>query len=543
VSGSGKILFSYPLSEDISEPLKIRRSGKYFFTLHYDYGCNIIMKWEIINFIFKKVGSYNLGNSGILSSKSTIFLKYFNIPLHNGGWVEDGDTDATYKIVSNELSVDSYGSATGLSGPEIHKGISLSTFKFSMKFNPEYVYGNDIIKVMLIGDNYDIVVTIGRVEISILSTTSYSHQVEISSGTYSTINISVTDGTLSAFLNNQMIHTSDCGPCVFNLISVKIMNSIRSNRDYIRINNLKMFGYFYDDIISTNAFIVDEYYSKSSLEIQEGSSVIAIEGPPIKIGTIVGIGADDYEEIVVVGTTSSGVYLTEFPTKFSHTEGSEVWYSNNFYIFNDYTYTTHGGALYVIDHTYNRVIDVVSSSIYYGIDATCGLEYEDNYVIGFMHVTNFVYIDIQSYEIRDVMNVENVMADGSTVIDVEDVDIVGDSIARLQSKANYYGQNIFWSEYNMQFTPIRKFVDSVTLGAESSIMPADAISIVRVDLSASDQYANPLTYENVIFSDDDNTGYMTIPNTYTNSYGACHSFYRSGTIPREVEISAKVIQR
>jgi hypothetical protein len=144
-----------------------------------------------------------------------------------------------------------------------------------------------------------------------------------------------------------------------------------------------------------------------------------------------------------------------------------------------------------------------------------------------------------------VMNMDNIRADQVTNIAVYDLAINGGTMYRLQLEATYYGTNNGWATYNYQTAPIRPFVDFITLGAEPIILPADGKSVSVITAIVQDQYGNGMINKPVSFTDDNATGYITIPQVYTDAYsatGKATTVYKSGTDVTPVIIEGTATQ-
>jgi len=76
----------------------------------------------------------------------------------------------------------------------------------------------------------------------------------------------------------------------------------------------------------------------------------------------------------------------------------------------------------------------------------------------------------------DVMTMDNIRDDLITTITVYDVAVQGTTLYRLQQEGTYYGIDNAWgSKYNYQVSPIRSFVDAISVGADPTILPANGL--------------------------------------------------------------------
>jgi hypothetical protein len=124
--------------------------------------------------------------------------------------------------------------------------------------------------------------------------------------------------------------------------------------------------------------------------------------------------------------------------------------------------------------------------------------------------------------------------------------VYGDGIYRLQDEATYYGVDNDWgSQYNYQLTPARSFIDSITVTAYPTILPANGTNISTLTASVFDQYGRGAVYKPVFWTDDDNFGYVTIDPTYTDLFfgtGETTSYYRAGIQARTVTVTGRATQ-
>lgn len=143
------------------------------------------------------------------------------------------------------------------------------------------------------------------------------------------------------------------------------------------------------------------------------------------------------------------------------------------------------------------------------------------------------------------MAMDNVKNNQSTVIPIYDIDIDGDNLYRLQMAATYYGTDYTWTTYNYQISPIRSFIDFITVDAVSHILPATGRNTTVVTSVTLDQYGQGVVNKPVTFKDDDPIGFITTKEVYTDIFyntGKANTGYTSGTALRVVTIDASVTQ-
>ena len=174
-------------------------------------------------------------------------------------------------------------------------------------------------------------------------------------------------------------------------------------------------------------------------------------------------------------------------------------------------------------------------------DCTISGSYFDDFIYSSGRLT-FPSSEIEFF---GVMNLDNIKTDQATYIEVNDLDIVGDNLYRLQNKATYYGNDYIWGTYNYQVSPIRSFVDFITVDSDTHIIPATGRNTAEVQALVLDQYGEGVSNKPITFIDDDDIGYMLTKTVYTNSYlshGNAISNYMSGTDLRIVTINVSATQ-
>jgi hypothetical protein len=144
-----------------------------------------------------------------------------------------------------------------------------------------------------------------------------------------------------------------------------------------------------------------------------------------------------------------------------------------------------------------------------------------------------------------IMTMDNIKNNQSTVIPIYDIDIDGDNLYRLQRDATYYGTDNTWSTYNYQISPIRSFVDFITVDSSTHILPATGRNTATIYSVTLDQYGQGVFNRPVTFTDDDPKGFITTKTVYTDVFyntGRADTGYTSGTALRVVKIDAAVTQ-
>jgi len=162
-------------------------------------------------------------------------------------------------------------------------------------------------------------------------------------------------------------------------------------------------------------------------------------------------------------------------------------------------------------------------------------------------VFNSGYLVYRSSELPyyGTMGMDNVKVNQSTVLPIYAIDIEGDNLYRLQNQGTYFGTDYTWSTYNFQISPIRSFIDFITVDSDTHILPATGRNTAIVRSIVYDQYGQGVVDRPVEFIDDDTMGFITRPIVHTDTFyntGVANTAYTSGTSLRVVNITGTVTQ-
>lgn len=560
-SAGGNILYTYPIFLQLTTaPLKFDFDGVYFFSLHLESSRNLIRKWRIINYTLNFIQEYDYSSIGLLASENTAFRKHFNMPAEYGGWVPGYHTasDAYFTTYRDELVVGSFGTSGYWRGPTLTKDVSaMVDFKFETKFYYEdhntvhsyktrvYFYfrnvDTDIFRIIFDGNSYwlwDDGTYVRNNVYNLLINYGYNH-----------VEFKRYDSRIELIVNDEILYNSTTSNNKeINRFHLLEYDYSSYPIDVFKINRLYLTGYTNEHIIDTNTLVIDSYEATLASGISSGVDYVKLSGETdyIEAGTVLFLGdtnSQTYEEVTVTGTLGTNTYGINFFTYFDHEEDERVSFSKNFFMFNNYRRKEPGGSIYKLNYVTGLLENTYDSDNYIDIDAACFFHSRNTYLCGYISNTNFISLDIHNgMSLFEVMNVENVESDQVTIIPITDIEVVEESLYRIQNSAAYYGVDYNWTNYNFQLTPINSFIDSTTIEAVPLIMPADGISTIAVTTLAKDQYAEEITFIRVKFYDDDDVGYMTIRDTYTGLTGKAQSYYKSGIDPREVLLSTEIIQ-
>lgn len=196
-------------------------------------------------------------------------------------------------------------------------------------------------------------------------------------------------------------------------------------------------------------------------------------------------------------------------------------------------------------HLYTHLVDLSSEhKVGLGLNTQL-LTVSSSYFDDLIYESGYIRFPLYGSTYFGIMQMDNVQTNQSTVHKIYDIDIDGDDLYRLQKTATYYGSNYSWSTYNFQVSPIRSFIDFITLDSDTHILPATGRNVTPVRSITLDQYGQGVVNRPVTITDDDDVGFITTEVVYTDIFyntGRADTAYTSGTDLRVVNINAKVTQ-
>jgi len=146
----------------------------------------------------------------------------------------------------------------------------------------------------------------------------------------------------------------------------------------------------------------------------------------------------------------------------------------------------------------------------------------------------------------DIMVMDNIRINESTIIPITDIAYSTGNLYRLQDEGTYYGTDNDWgSQYNYVCSPVRSFIDAITIEAIPIILPANGRNVATINCVVLDQFANGAMDVPIFFTDNDDYGYVTINPQYTDyiyGTGAAITYYRAGVDIHTVTVQGTVTQ-
>ena len=297
------------------------------------------------------------------------------------------------------------------------------------------------------------------------------------------------------------------------------------------------------DTFESNAFTIEKYSGTLTSGAVENTSTFSVSFDPtifslLTPGTRMFIGPSTKggfvgeSESVTVNTTGPGTQVTvAAPLTNGFLSGNTITFGKNLWFFNQhYQKVADVGALYkasslsksILGRTSGGAFKDVKSATFHEVDSFTGAltVYNKPYLV-FIRTTNLLFVDVQdsnlTVELSAVQN--NVSPDTTSVYDVFDMGIQGNTIFRLQEDFNINGQSST-DAYNYQLATFKPFPNAIALTADPSILPADSgASSSTIVATVTDQYALP---------------YVTSPAAeieFATSGGGAGSTITAGSIP------------
>lgn len=308
----------------------------------------------------------------------------------------------------------------------------------------------------------------------------------------------------------------------------------------------------------SDAFTVEHYHTSFFSTVCSGSNYVEMDdycddSVIVSSGTVLVLGPNSngyYEEVTVTGSLSDTKAGLLSNILYSYEEGDDINFNKYVWLFNNYNGVDTVGSLYKFDSNSGSYIERFDDGEYKNINACTFNKISDISHVGVIHSliyvksNNLKFLNVYSdpFSFYCVMNMDNVKSNGFDIINIYDLCVCRGSVYRLQKEAMYYGSDYLWTNYNYQLSPLRNFIDSITVGAYPTILPATGVNKSDVTASVHDQYSEPIKYKPVLFYENDDVGYMTLSEAYTDEYGLAISYYIAGIVPAIVVITAIATQ-
>lgn len=554
----GTTAFTYPLDTVLNNEVKsLEYAGGYFWTLQSD---STIKKWSIDNYVCTLKETLSLDPPQF--SFSDIFFDNFDDDVINPLWVSGGEGSVIES--GGKIYPQSYGTGVGYNdyGPSLTLFIgAVSDFYIKLNTNFLMTATNQVgrLNVCFYSDTTEVFrfsqydpyngIYYFRQAIYEKGTNTFTEDY-LSYTTSNQIELQRTSTVFTYTANGSLRHT-------INNAADEIITSIKIQflRNYyvgapppseMSVLDVDIDGK-YSVYIKSDTFTVENYSTSLESQANIGDTFIYLNDyyDTIVSGTNLLI-----DGTVLTTTTVSGnkVYL-DAPIDFIYSAGDTVDFYKSLWIFNNFGMATVGdkGSLIEISPDSGEIISYISDYEYKDVKA-CTFYIKDttssipDKAVAYVKTTNLKFIDITNFYNVVFMTMDNIRTNGTTVIPVYDLSISNNVAYRLQEEGTYYGVDNSWANYNYQVSPIRRFVDSITVDIANRLLNCDGISTSEIISTVFDQFNDPIFMKLVFFEDDNDTGYMTISPAYTKSNGVAYSYYRAGVTPAHVTITATATQ-
>jgi hypothetical protein len=307
------------------------------------------------------------------------------------------------------------------------------------------------------------------------------------------------------------------------------------------------------DRYSANTFTVEHYdsfFSEPCLKDDVFIYLNPVDISLLAIGDTLFLGPNEnaqYEEVEIIDIFDTYVEVATY-VKYNYKQNEPINIIRSIWLFNNYSGLSSTGAIYKFKPNNGSFQIKYEDDEYRNITACCFgrvttlKRLPPFYTIAYVKNNSLKYMNLDDRTNYCVANIDNIKVDNSTTIPVKALIIYKDSVYRLQQQAMFFGVDTDWDNYNYQVTPIREFIDSITVDAYPKIVPCNGVNISEIEAVVMDQYSLPIKIKPVGFFDDNSTGYITTNPAFTSEEGVATSVYKSGISPATVTITAIATQ-
>jgi len=315
---------------------------------------------------------------------------------------------------------------------------------------------------------------------------------------------------------------------------------------------------------SIEAFSVENYCLTISGTQIPGDKIIYVSpgyGDKIMSGMTVTLGPNysGYTETISVSESVDGrVTLADEITQ-TYYAGDDFRFYNHLFLFNNfdgkddtsaalYKMNAYSGG-FIIKYTGGAYRDV-SASKFVNTDKFIECGVIDT--LAFVKGTNLLFVNIEQLgtfsEIYRSMVVDNLIVSGGDIVQIMDIDIVGDNIYKLQHSGCKFGEAIsFTHGANYMIEPFSSFLTSILLYSDPGVIPANNIATTVLTARVTDQYGLPISGRLIYFYIGGDQGnaevYITGSNpSNTDANGNATTIIKAGTDTGWAKIVATVEQ-
>jgi len=270
-------------------------------------------------------------------------------------------------------------------------------------------------------------------------------------------------------------------------------------------------------------------------------------------------GSGAYERVTISSPGPSGNQLQlTAPLTNSYLSSQAVTFSKNIWFFsNNYLLQVGVGGLYKASVLDGSILSRTQGGAYTSVDA-CGFTTVSSFTgalavhnkpfLIFIRTTNLLFIDVSNSNLVTELSAlqNNINAATTTVYNVYDLGIEGNTIYRLQLLFTINAVDSSESTYNYQLATFKPFPTAIALTAVEAILPASSgAATSAITATVTDQYLLPFIHSGSTLTytiAGGGTGSSISPATaiLLDSLGQAHATYTTGSAAGLVTITATV---
>jgi len=334
---------------------------------------------------------------------------------------------------------------------------------------------------------------------------------------------------------------------------------IENNRTIIKLKDSFVFTSNGSNTYDSDAFGIEHYITEFNCTVSGGDTILCLNeyyNTTVTSGVVLTLGPnsnDEIEDVDVISVSGTDVVIAS-GTQYTYESGDQISFYKSLFVFNNYFGTSAtSGTLFEFDGYTGGLIAANGGTEYQSINAAVFARVRNSILANpdidtliYVKDTNAKLLNISNLSFYEIATMDNIQTNLSTIIPVYDLAVYQKSLYRLQDEGTLYGTDNDWgSQYNYVVTPLRPFVDSISVTAFPVILPANGTNITEISAIVQDQYSNGVIFKPIDFTDDDVNGYITINPAFTDVFfgtGEAITYYRAGVIVRTVTIEGTATQ-
>lgn len=315
------------------------------------------------------------------------------------------------------------------------------------------------------------------------------------------------------------------------------------------------FGHKYN----AEAFTVEHYHTTITGAVTAGDTRLEVAEYWDKVSSgmtiTIGPNTDGFKETLNIQGWEDGAILLADEVQYDYLSNTKISFYTNIWLFNNFDGDdATSAALYKINAYTGGYVTRYPGDEYKNIKAATFYKITafDSYgpidTLLFVKASNILFIDISSsgsaLPYYGSMVIDNIADDDKTVLEVYDLAVEGNTIYKLQLKANYFGNTETYTLANYSAATQLSMVTSMSLIVDPNIVAANGHSSVSIRARVKDQFYQPVAGRLVYFGHDDTSGGDITGGNPVNTdvNGEAGTTYTAGTEAREVKLTATIDQ-